>query len=41
VFTLVYKTIGSYTATFGAVIVIAVLTLFALHAGKRAMRAGD
>lgn len=41
VFTLVYKAIGSYTVTFGAVIVIAVLTLFALHAGKRAMRAGD
>ena len=41
VFTLVYKAIGSYTATFGAVIGIAVLTLFALHAGKRAMRAGD
>jgi predicted MFS family arabinose efflux permease len=40
-FTLVYKVIGSYTATFGAVIVVAILTLFALHAGKRAMQAGD
>lgn len=39
-FTLVYKGIGSYTTTFGAVIVIAVLTLFALHAAKRAMRTG-
>jgi len=39
-FTLVYKAIGSYTATFGAVIVIAILTLFALHAGKRAIKAG-
>lgn len=39
-FTLLYKGIGSYTTTFGAVIVIAVLTLFALHAGKRAMRDG-
>jgi len=40
-FTLAYKATGSYTATFGLVIVIAVLTLFALHAGKRAMRAGN
>ena len=39
-FTLAYKAIGSYTTTFGAIAVIAVLTLFALHAGKRAMRAG-
>ncbi|MEY4599317.1 MAG: hypothetical protein RLZZ445_2114 [Pseudomonadota bacterium] len=39
-FTLVYKGIGSYTTTFGAVIIIAVLTLFALHAGKRAIRDG-
>ena len=39
-FTLLYKAIGSYTTTFGAIVVIAVLTLFALHAGKRAMRAG-
>ena len=39
-FTLAYKGIGSYTTTFGTVIVIAVLTLFALHAGKRAMRDG-
>jgi len=39
-FTLLYKVIGSYTATFGAVIVVAILTLFALHAGKRAMQAG-
>jgi MFS family permease len=39
-FTLLYKAIGSYTTTFGAIAVIAVLTLFALHAGKRAMRAG-
>lgn len=40
-FTLAYKAIGSYTTTFGLVIVIAVLTLFALQAGKRAMHAGD
>lgn len=39
-FTLFYKEIGSYTTTFGAVIVIAVLTLFALHAGRLAMREG-
>ena len=39
-FTLLYKAIGSYTTTFGAIVVIALLTLFALHAGKRAMRAG-
>jgi len=39
-FTLAYKGIGSYTTTFGTVIIIAVLTLFALHAGKRAMRDG-
>jgi MFS family permease len=40
VFTLAYKVIGSYTTTYGAVIVVAILTLFALHAGKRAMQAG-
>ena len=39
-FTLLYKAIGSYATTFGAIVVIALLTLFALHAGKRAMRAG-
>jgi predicted MFS family arabinose efflux permease len=39
-FTILYKAIGSYTTTFGAVIVVAILTLFALHAGKSAMRAG-
>ena len=39
-FTLAYKAIGSYAATFGLVIVIAVLTLFALHSARRAMRVG-
>ena len=39
-FTLLYKAIGSYATTFSAIVVIALLTLFALHAGKRAMRAG-
>ncbi len=37
-FTLVYKLSGSYTATFGMVTVVAVLTLMALHAGRRALR---
>lgn len=39
-FTLVYRFTGSYTATFGMVIVIALLTLAALHAGRQAMRRG-
>lgn len=39
-FTLVYKALGSYTATFGFVVVIAVLTLFALQAARRAIRSG-
>lgn len=37
-FTLAYKSIGSYTATFALVIVVAVLTLFALRAAQRAIR---
>jgi MFS family permease len=37
-FTLAYKAIGSYTATFALVIVVAVLTLFALRAAQRAIR---
>ncbi|MBX3651035.1 MAG: MFS transporter [Burkholderiales bacterium] len=37
-FTLVYKLTGSYVTTFGMVTVIAVLTLLALHAGRRALR---
>jgi len=37
-FTLVYKLTGSYTATFGMVTVVALLTLAALHAGRRVLR---
>jgi len=37
-FTLAYKSIGSYTATFALVIVVAVLTLFTLRAAQRAIR---
>jgi MFS family permease len=37
-FTLVYKAVGSYTTTFGLVILIAVLTLFALRRAQRAIR---
>lgn len=39
VFTLVYKYCGSYTTTYGLMIVIAVLTLIALHASRRAAAA--
>jgi len=37
-FTLVYRLTGSYSATFGMVVVIALLTLVALHAGRRTLR---
>jgi predicted MFS family arabinose efflux permease len=37
-FTLVYRWTGSYAETFGAVIVIALLTLAALHGAKRAQQ---
>ncbi len=37
-FTLVYGLTGSYSATFGMVTVVALLTLAALHAGRRALR---
>lgn len=39
-FTLVYKVLGSYTNTFGFVIAVALLTLFALQAARRAIRSG-
>jgi hypothetical protein len=37
-FTLVYRLTGSYAETFGAVIVIALLTLAALHGAKLAQQ---
>ena len=40
-FTLVYKLMGSYAWTYGTVGVIVVITFLALHAARRAQRAGE